>query len=582
MKQHITGLIEASLHKLSAEKDLRLPDGLAVQLERTRDEQHGEFATNIAMVLAKQAGMKPRDLAMEISANLPASDHIKKVEVAGPGFMNFFLQPGAFLQTVTLIHDQGEAYGRISRTQPKKILIEFVSANPTGPLHIGHGRGAAYGDAVANLLAAAGHDVVREYYVNDSGRQMDILAISVWLRYLQQCGREYPYPEKAYQADYVRDIAGGLYRQHEAALAASLDEVMAGDWSGLDAEARLDRLIAYARQTLGREKYNILFEAGLSAILEDIRQDLEEFGVTYDNWFSEQSLNRDGLLDSCIQRLVDNGDIYEENGAKWFRSSKYGDEKDRVIERENGQKTYFASDIAYHHNKFTRGFDNIIDVWGADHHGYICRVKGALTALGHDAGAMDVFLVQFATLYRGGEKVQMSTRSGQYVTLRDLRREVGRDAARFFYLTRKSEQHLDFDLDLAKSQSNDNPVYYIQYAHARVCSVMQQMQERGYRYDQAAALQHLDCLTEEHEIALVKTLAKYPEVLQGAADKGEPHQIGFYLYDVANNFHSYYNSHQFLVEDDQIRQARVALILAVRQVIRNGLNILGVSAPENM
>ena len=582
MKQHIIGLIEESLRQLKSEKNLDIADGLSVQLERTRDEQHGEFATNVAMVLAKQAGMKPRDLANDIVSHLPASDHIKKVEVAGPGFMNFFLQPGAFLQTVKTIHDQGEAYGRTGQTEPKKILIEFVSANPTGPLHIGHGRGAAYGDAVANLLAAAGHDVVREYYVNDSGRQMDILAISVWLRYLQQCGLEYPYPEKAYQADYVRDIAGELYREHKDTLAVSLDELLTGDWQQLDQEIQLDQLIAFARKNLGQEKYLLLLSAGLTAILQDIQQDLEEFGVTFDNWFSEQTLNRDGLVESCIQRLVDNGDIYEEGGAQWFRSTKYGDEKDRVIERENGQKTYFASDIAYHHNKFSRGFNNIIDVWGADHHGYISRVKGALTALGHDADAMEVFIVQFATLYRGGEKVQMSTRSGQYVTLRDLRQEVGKDAARYFYLSRKSEQHLDFDLDLAKSQSNDNPVYYIQYAHARVCSVMQQMQERGYRYDQASALQHLDCLTEEHEIALVKTLAKFPEILQGAAEKGEPHQIGFYLHDVANVFHSYYNSHQFLVEDDRIRQARIALILAAKQVIRNGLKILGVSAPEKM
>ena len=320
----------------------------------------------------------------------------------------------------------------------------------------------------------------------------------------------------------------------------------------------------------------------MTAILQDIRQDLEEFGVTYDNWFSEQSLASEGLVESCIKRLTDSGDIYEEGGAKWFRSSKYGDEKDRVIERENGQKTYFASDIAYHHNKFMRGFDNIIDVWGADHHGYINRVKGALTALGHDADAMEVFMVQFATLYRGGEKVQMSTRSGKYVTLRELRREVGNDAARYFYLTRKSEQHLDFDLDLAKSHSNDNPVYYIQYAHARICSVMQQMQERGYRYEPELALQHLARLVEEHETMLVKTLAKYPEVLAGASDKCEPHQIGFYLHDIANNFHAYYNSHQFLVEDEKTRQARICLILAARQVIRNGLKLLGVSAPEKM
>jgi len=582
MKQHIIGLIEESLRKLGAEKDLQLPDVLPLQLERTRDEQHGEFATNIAMVLSKQVGMKPRDLANEIAAYLPVSDYINKVEVAGPGFMNFFLQPGAFLQTIKTIHEQGESFGLSELPQKKNILVEFVSANPTGPLHIGHGRGAAYGDAVANLLTAVGHNVVREYYVNDAGRQMDILAISVWLRYLQECGRDYAFHNNAYQADYVREIAGELYREYDDAMDASLDDLLSGEWHGIDPEDQLDKLIAFARQTLGEEKYGILFNAGLTTILQDIRQDLEEFRVKYDNWFSEQSLTADGLVDACLDRLTSDGNIYEEGGARWFRSSKYGDEKDRVVERDNGQKTYFASDIAYHHNKFERGFGSIIDVWGADHHGYIGRVKGALTALGHDADAMEVLIVQFATLYRGGEKVQMSTRSGKYVTLRELRQEVGTDAARYFYLTRKSEQHLDFDLDLAKSHSNENPVYYIQYAHARICSVMQQLQERGYSYDPDFALQHLDSLVEEHESALVKTLAKYPEVLHGAAEKYEPHQISFYLYDVANNFHSYYNSHQFLVEDETIRQARISLILAARQVIRNGLQILGVSAPEKM
>ncbi|MBF8268915.1 MAG: arginine--tRNA ligase, partial [Gammaproteobacteria bacterium] len=575
MKQHIIGLIETALHKLSAEMPIALPDGFSIKLDRTRDNQHGEYATNVAMLLAKHAGMKPRDLAAEITRRLPVSEQITKVEVAGPGFLNFFLRHNAYLRTIETILHAAETYGQLQPATRSKILLEYVSANPTGPLHIGHGRGAAYGDALANLLQTAGHDVFREYYVNDAGRQMDILAISVWLRYLQLCGHDHVYPENAYQADYVREIAGRLFQEDGRSYDMAQKDDLTGAWKESDPETRIDRVIEIAKISLGRDNYTKLFNAGLTAILEDIKAELREFGVTYDNWFSEQSLISQGLVDACIGKLQSNGNIYEAEGAKWFCSSKYGDEKDRVVERENGLKTYFASDIAYHQNKFERGFDKFIDIWGADHHGYMNRVKGAITALGHNAQALEILLVQFATLYRSGNKVQMSTRSGQYVTLRELRQEVGTDAARYFYLTRKSEQHLDFDLDLAKSKSNDkeqhldfdldlaksksndNPVYYIQYAHARICSVQQQMAERGYHYDQASALRHLDCLTEAHELALMKTLAIYPEVIESAAEKYEPHQIGFYLYDLANAFHSYYNSHQFLVDDETLRQARI-------------------------
>lgn len=582
MKQHITELIEKSLHRLGSEKNIELAEGVSVELERTRDNQHGEFASNIAMRLAKRAGMKPSQLAQEITACLPESEYIDKVEIAGPGFINFFLRPAAYTQTVKVVLEAGGTYGHTEAGAGKKILVEFVSANPTGPLHIGHGRGAAYGDALANLLQATGYQVSREYYVNDSGRQMDILAVSVWLRYLELCGHGYPFPNKAYQADYVRDIATTLFQEKTSDYEVSLKDLITEEWLEQDEESRLDRLIEFARHSLGDDKYSSLFNAGLNAILKDIRQDLEEFGVVYDTWFSEHSLARDGIIDACLETLDKKGDIYEKGGARWFNSSKYGDEKDRVVERENGLKTYFASDIAYHDNKFERGYDTLIDIWGADHHGYIDRVKGALKAMGHDAGDMQVLLVQFATLYRGGEKVQMSTRSGQYVTLNELIREVGKDAARFFYVTRKSDQHLDFDLDLAKSRSNENPVYYIQYAHARICSVMQQMRERGYEYEGQLALGNLDRLSEDHEIALLKNLSKFPEIVQIAAERYEPHQIGFYLRDLANDFHSYYNSHQFLIDEDILRQARISLILATKQVIGNGLKLLGVSAPEKM
>jgi arginyl-tRNA synthetase len=582
MKQHITSLIEAALRELAAEQSVVVPEGHALKLERTRDSRHGEFATNVAMLLAKQVRMNPRELAQSIAGRIPASDMVAKVEVAGPGFLNFFLRQDAYRRIISTILDEAAAYGRMRPANRKRILLEFVSANPTGPLHIGHGRGAAYGDALANLLQTAGHEVVREYYVNDAGRQMDILALSIWLRYLELCGHEYPYPPNAYQAEYVRDIAARLFRDHQRAYAATLDDYMSDSGPVTDDEDRIDRLIEAAKTILGTDRYAHVFDAGLNAILQDIRIDLEEFGVKYDNWFSERSLNGAGQVDSCISQLREQGKIYTEGGALWFRSRDYGDEKDRVVERDNGQKTYFASDIAYHHNKFQRGFDILIDIWGADHHGYIERVKGALTALGHDASSLEILLVQFATLFRGGKKIQMSTRSGQYVTLRELRQEVGNDAARYFYLTRKSEQHLDFDLDLAKSRSSDNPVYYIQYAHARICSVLLQMKERGLQYDHGSGPEKLDGLAEEHEITLLKSLALYPEIIEAAAERYEPHQIGFYLYNLANDFHSYYNSHQFLVADEKLRHARISLILATRQVLQNGLGILGVSAPEQM
>ncbi|MFQ5660897.1 MAG: arginine--tRNA ligase [Gammaproteobacteria bacterium] len=582
MRQHLKQLIITSISKIKDKKSLAVPEAYSIQIERTRDSRHGAFASNIAMTLAKHTGLKPRRLASEIVRFMPDSAFIEKVEIAGPGFINFFLNKQAYLQVIPDILNAGKNYGRCDDGRGDSILLEFVSANPTGPLHVGHGRGAAYGSSVANLLEATGCKISREYYVNDAGRQMDILAISVWLRYLALCGQDNPFPANAYQAAYVHQIAEKLYEDNGHTFNVPMTGLFTGEWDRSDDELQLDKLIAFARQHLGRENYQTIFTCGLRHILDDIRADLEEFGVTFDNWFSEQSLADNRLIDACMEKLHESGDLYEDAGARWFRSTRYGDEKDRVVERDNGQKTYFASDIAYHMNKFERGYNKIIDIWGADHHGYINRVKGALAALGANADALDVLLVQFVTLYRGTTKVQMSTRSGEYVTLRELRNEVGNDAARFFYVTRKSEQHLDFDLELAKSQSNDNPVYYIQYAHARICSVLHQMHERGQAYDREQALLNLQLLTEPQEQTLLTTLSRYPEVITNAADKYEPHQVGFYLRELANDFHSYYNTHQFLIKDPELRQARISLILGIQQVIRNGLEILGVSAPEKM
>jgi len=589
MKSHIQQLVNQALQQLVSEGVLDAAQLREAVIERTRDASHGDFATNAALLNSKAAGMKPRELAERIVAALPTSEWVTGVEIAGPGFINFRLAEGAYLALIPQILQDGEQFGRSNQGAGQRVQVEFVSANPTGPLHVGHGRGAAYGSVVADLLAAMGFAVHREYYVNDAGRQMDILATSVWLRYLELCGEELTFPSNGYKGDYVWDIAATLHREHGDDYRHAADEVFRGvppdaspDGGGGDTEAHIDGLIARAKQLLGDNRYRYVFELGLNTILDDIRNDLHLFGVDYQEWYSERSLMESGAVNRAIERLREAGHVYELAGALWFRSTDFGDEKDRVVVRDNGQSTYFASDIAYHMDKLERGFDRVIDVWGADHHGYVPRVKAALTALGDDVSKLEVLLVQFAILYRGGEKAQMSTRSGEFVTLRELRKEVGKDAARFFYVMRKCEQHLDFDLDLAKSQSSDNPVYYVQYAHARVCSVLRQAVEKGIDTEVSRGTRNLEHLAEAHEKALVTTLSRYPEVLENAALNAEPHLLTHYLRELANDFHTYYNAHQFLVADDALRDARLKLILAVRQVVANGLGLIGVSAPESM
>ena len=586
MKRHLQELVATALAAL--QDDERLPKETAcdIRIENSRDPRHGDYACNIALTLAKKAGRKPRELAEALVAALPPSTRVAKVEIAGPGFINFFMTPAAFQNVVKEVFEAGEAYGHSTIGADKRVQVEFVSANPTGPLHVGHGRGAAYGAAVADLLAAAGFQVHREYYVNDAGRQMDILATSIWLRYLERCGERFDFPSNGYQGDYIYDIVEELHQQFGSRFCRDAEAVFTGlppdEPAGGDKERHIDALIQRARELLGEEAYGRIFGAGLDHIVEDIRRDLEEFGVVYEEWFSERSLTASGAVEKVVDRLREAGHLYEKEGALWFRSSAFGDEKDRVVVRENGQPTYFASDIAYHADKMERGFDRVIDIWGADHHGYVPRIRAALEALGYDSDRLDVLLVQFANLYRNGERVQMSTRSGSFVTLRELREEVGNDAARFFYVMRKCEQHMDFDLELAKSQSNDNPVYYVQYAHARVCSVMRQLEEKQLSYDRIAGLDQLHLLTEPHEERLLRDLARYPEVVETAALNHEPHLLTHYLRELATDFHTYYNAHQFLVESAGLRDARLSLILAVRQVIANGLELLGVSAPESM
>jgi len=583
LKKTITDLIAQALHEL--EQTSQIPSNLVsnIQVTSSRDPSQGDFASNIALARAKPAGLPPRELAQLITAKIAAADIIDRIEVAGPGFINFFVASNASQSIVSTILEQADNYGRGTLGQGGKIQIEFVSANPTGPLHVGHGRGAAYGATLANLLEFVGFQVQREYYVNDAGRQMHILGASTWLRYLELCGEAIVFPSNGYQGDYVWDIAATLHRQHGEAFRRPATRVFADvgqDAPAGDKEKYIDRLIVNARGLLGEDAYRIVFDLALNTLVEVIRKDLHAFGVDFDHWFSERSLSDEGLIEQAITRLQDNGHVYQQQGALWFRSTDFGDEKDRVVRRDNGQTTYFASDIAYHMNKFDRGFDKVINIWGADHHGYIPRVKAALSALGYNADDLEIQLVQFANLFEGGAKIAMSTRSGDFVTLRQLREDVGQDAARFFYVMRKAEQHMDFDLDLAREQSSDNPVYYLQYAHARICSVWRQCAEKGLEI--AAQQVDLSRLDNTHEQALIKQLGQFPEQVESAARRREPHLVVNYLRDLANHFHSWYNAHQFIVDDVELRDARLSLASAVGQVLKNGLNLMGVSAPEKM
>lgn len=565
-------------------------------LTRTKDRSHGDFASNIAMVGSKAAGMKPRDLAEKILASLPEVADITKAEIAGPGFINFFLNADQRFAVLDQIQAQGQHYGQTQVNAAKKIQVEFVSANPTSSLHVGHGRGAAYGMTVANLLEATGAHVDREYYVNDAGRQMDILATSTYLRYLELLGQPLVFPKNAYQGDYVKEIAqsiidkdGDAYVRSVADVYQSVPEdvqyaqeldnegnkvVLSGD-----KEKHIDGLIANSQQLTG-QGYRVFHQAALKAILDDIKDDLADFGVTFDQWFSEASLTQ--KIDEALQTLDQRGYLYEKDGNIWFKSTEFGDEKDRVVKRRNGQTTYFASDIAYHLDKLQRGYTHIVDIWGSDHHGYIARVKAAIDAMGYDSSKLTVLLVQFVSLWRGGEMVQMSSRSGQFVTLRELRQEVGNDAARFYYVMRKSEQHIDFDLDLAVSQSKDNAVYYIQYAHARICRMLEKANSTQMSFNQTQARQYASRLDLDAETEILAKLAAYPDILVRAANAYEPHQIGNYLKELAALFHGWYNEHKVLTDDVELTQARLLLSVNVQQVLRNGLDLLGVSAPEAM
>lgn len=564
-KEQLQVLLMESLVSLKAKGVLEnIPEN--IRLDHSKDKTQGDFASNIAMMLSKQAGCAPRELASMIIANFPDSAEVEKIEIAGPGFINFFMSQGSNALVLENIIKQGKNYGLSDVGAGQRVLLEFVSANPTGPLHVGHGRGAAYGATVANLLRGVGFEVDNEYYVNDAGRQMDILATSVYLRYVET----QQFPDNGYKGDYIFDIAKTIkgIEKFDIFNGACKDEKDGGD-----KEKHIDDLIANCKSQLGHD-YKKIFDLAIDSILGDIKIDLAEFGVQYQQWFSEQSLVNSGLSKKTVKKLQDSGHIVEKEGALWFKTTDFGDDLDRVVVRDNGMHTYFASDIAYHLEKFERGYDKIINIWGADHHGYIARVKASIQALGYNPDKLEILLVQFVNLIRKGEKVSMSTRSGSFITLEELRDEVGNDVARFFYILRKADQHMDFDLDLAKSKTNENPVFYIQYAHARICSVLAKADGNQ--------VPDLALLDNEYEQALIKQLSRYADTLKNAALNYEPHVLAYYLRDLAGDFHSYYNNSEFLIDNKTLQASRLQLVIAVQQILQNGLGLLGVSAPEKM
>ncbi len=548
----------------SLQNDSTLPANLEVPnfvIERTRNRDHGDFASNAAMLLAKPARAKPRELAEKLVAALPANGPVAKVEIAGPGFINFFLAPGAYHAELRRILAEGDAYGRNDSGKGVTAGVEFVSANPTGPLHVGHGRAAAIGDCLSRLLDANGWSVKREFYYNDAGVQIHNLAISVQARARGLAPGDAGWPEDGYRGDYIAEVARA-YMAGESVVADGQTVTGAKDAENLEA------IRQFAVASLRRE--------------QDL--DLKAFGVGFDTYFLESSLYTDGKVEETVRELVAHGHTYEEGGALWLRSTDYGDDKDRVMRKSDGTYTYFVPDVAYHRSKWQRGYVRAITELGSDHHGSRARVKAGLQALdcGIPKGWPEYVLHQMVTVMRGGEEVKISKRAGSYVTLRDLIDEVGKDATRYFLISRKADSQLVFDIDLARSQSNDNPVYYIQYAHARVCSVLRQAGEKGFTFDLQNGLAHLERLDNEHEQILFTELSKYPEQVEAAAANLEPHVIATWLRELANAFHTYYNSHQFLVDDKNLRDARLVLVVATRQVLRNGLELLGLSAPESM
>jgi arginyl-tRNA synthetase len=561
MKEELTRLIHQALDSLVAQSLMPSDISPEVKIDRTRDKSHGDLASNIALTLAKPAGKNPRELATLICEALPAASIIARTEIAGPGFINFYLSDSSSQAVVHNILEQGSSFGTSNTGAGRKVQVEFVSANPTGPLHVGHGRGAAVGDSICRLLTATGWDVSSEFYYNDAGAQIKNLALSVQARCLGLNPDSPEWPADGYRGDYIADLA-------EAYLAGATVEAEDQRVTGNGDANDLESIRRFAVAFLRREQ----------------DMDLKAFAVHFDVYFLESSLYEEGAVQTTVDRLIDNGHCYELDDALWLRTTDFGDDKDRVMRKRDGSYTYFLPDVAYHLSKWQRGFERVINEQGADHHSTITRVRAGLQGLGMSIpeGWPDYVLHQMVTVMRDGEEVKLSKRAGSYLTLSDLIEEVGRDATRYFLVARSPSSQLTFDIDLALSQSNDNPVYYIQYAHARTCSVMRKLSEQGWQWQSETALRHLDQLNEEHEKSLLRRLDRYTEVVANAATNNEPHTVATYLRELAGDYHAWYNAHKMLVEDQPLRDARVGLSQAVKQVLANGLDLLGVSAPESM
>ena len=557
-------------------------DELKINLQENNDKKHGDLASNIALILAKPLKKNPQEIANSIRDSFITDEEITKIEVAGPGFINFFLSTKTHSEVLNEISAKKELFGK-SETKNQNVLIEYVSSNPTGPLHVGHGRGAAFGSVLGALLKEAGFKVDEEYYVNDFGRQMNILAASLWLRYAQLFNESITMIENGYQGEYLISIAEKLKEDHSDKFYRNYDSIVELLKTEIQDDEIFTDSVVVAIQSALENDFNFLRDFALQAILELIKRDLLDFGVEHNFWFSESSLydikeNQANQVDLAIEDLKSRGFVYEKEDALWFKSSEFGDDKDRVLKRGNGEYTYFASDVAYHSKKYDRGYDRVINIWGSDHHGYTPRVQAAMEATNRDPEKLEIVYIQFANLLRAGKKVTMSTRSGEFITLRELMDEVTTEAARFFYINRKADQHLDFDLDLAKDQSKDNPLYYIQYAHARICSVLKKSNAQIMDLESA----DLALLNTEKEIEIQKTLNQYPALIERAAKSSEPHLLCYYLKDLSGLFHSYYNSEKFIIEDKKLMASRLFLLKGVKQVLVNGLSILGIKAPEEM
>ena len=582
MKEEIKKLVYEAIKAAKLFDQNNLAD-IHIEISRTKIPDHGQFSCNIALHLSKKLDLNPVELAQKITENINAQKHFEKIIVAPPGFINFYLNEDTKAETVKEILKIGTEYGSTSVLKPKNIILEFVSSNPTGPLHVGHGRQAAFGDSLAKLLRKAGHQVYTEYYINDFGRQMNIFAVSVLIKILNLKGASLELPKASYRGSYIEKIAQDMQNSIDVNFESLLEHaVLSNSHTSCSEDEEIDKLIVDFQNQLGNENFGQFRDSVSSLMIAVIKKDLEEFGVVYDNWFSEKEMINKGLVKKSIEQLNNNDHTYKKDGALWLKTMAFGDDKDRVILREDGRSTYFASDIAYHFDKRSRGFDVLLDVLGSDHHGYLSRLEAGLSAMNEPPKSLEITLVQFVSLFKESKKIQMSTRSGEFITLSQLCEEVGKDAARFFYVSRSHDQHLDFDLDLAKSKNNENPVYYIQYAHARIHRVLEELKNNGLVFDKHSGISNLKKLSAEHETEIISKLSDYPDIITQSAQKKSVHSLANYLLELAQLVHSYYSAHRFIVKNLELRNARIALITAASYVIKSGLSILGVSAPEQM